>query len=204
MRRIALLVALGMMALVVLPLVPASAATGKGCTGSAMSYSDRGIPLDKISVPGTTGTRDHPFEVMWNGKIDWKGQTAAAIKKGTWHVDVNGSNWLIKVAELASGGVSGKITNEKGETQKSGSFVPSSQIPVMFPGTYEVSFTATGADGAKASATLWIKVVTSPTGSPLWWLAIVLILFALILFAFSGLSWLSSIFAARRAPSGRR
>jgi hypothetical protein len=176
---------------------PADAADLTGCSGSATSFSDRGIPLDKVSDTSPVGTKSRPFEIMWNGRIEWQGQTDQVLQNGTWHVNVGNLPRIIlgplKVAGYGDG-VSGKIANEKGEMTKTDAFEPSSKVAVMFPGTYEVTFTATGQGGAECTGTVWVKVVNSPTGTPLWWSALVLILIALIMFMFAGYAkWLSPI-----------
>ena len=190
MRVRILLLVLATLTLLLWPLaLPAHAAASSGCSGDAMSFSNRGIPLDKFSAPGSGGTEARPFEIMWNGNIEWSGQTDDVIKNGTWQVNVRNSSWLFKLGELAMGrpnGVSGDITNQSGETKRSGVFAPSSKIPVMFPGTYEVTLAANGKGGAACTGTVWVKVVDSPTGTPLFWAALVLMLIALIMLGFIG------------------
>jgi hypothetical protein len=180
---------------------PADAATSSGCSGSALSFSNRGIPLDKAAAPGTGGTEDRPFQIMWNGSIEWNGQTDQVIKNGSWRVNVQSSFLLFRIGELASGhpnGVSGSIGNESGATTKSGRFVPSSKVPIMFPGTYLVTIVATGEGGAACTGTVWVKVVDSPTGTPLFWAALVLILIAIIMLALIGYTkWIGPLLTSR-------
>jgi len=45
----------------------AHAATTTGCSGTAVSFSDRGIPLDKVTAPGPSGTQARPLRNMWAG-----------------------------------------------------------------------------------------------------------------------------------------
>ncbi len=172
------------------PLVtPAHAATTTGCSGTAVSFSDRGIPLDKVSAPGPGGTQARPFQIMWAGNIEWNGQTAQVIQHGSWRVTVRNSSLLFRLGELATGhpnGVSGSIVNDGGLTTRNGTFAPSSKVPVMFPGTYVVTILATGQNGATCTGTVWVKVVNSPTGTPLFWAATILILIALIMLAYIG------------------
>jgi hypothetical protein len=199
--RVLLLVPFAMVLSLGLFASPAGAATSSGCSGSALSFSNRGIPLDKVAAPGSGGTQDRPFEIMWNGSIEWNGQTAQVLKNGTWRVNVQSSFLLFKIGELATGhpnGVSGTIGNESGETSKSGRFVPSAKVPIMFPGTYVVTVVATGEGGATCTAEVWVKVVNSPTGTPLFWAALVLILIAIIMLTLIGYTkWIGPLLTSR-------
>ncbi len=167
----------------------AHAATTTGCSGTAVSFSDRGIPLDKVSAPGPGGTQARPFHIMWAGNIEWNGQTAQVIQHGRWRVTVRNSSLLFRLGELATGhpnGVSGSIVNDGGLTTRNGTFAPSSKVPVMFPGTYVVTILASGQTGATCTGIVWVKVVDSPAGTPLFWAATILILIALIMLAYIG------------------
>ncbi len=198
MRSRALWLAPVVLFLLVGPLaVSARAATSSGCSGQAMSFSDRGIPLDKAVAPGAGGTQDQPFQIMWNGNIEWSGHTDQVIQHGTWRVTIRNSSLLFRLGELATGhpnGVSGAIDNQAGTTSNNGTFTPSSKIPVMFPGTYVVTVTAAGQGGGLCTGTVWVKVVNSPTGTPLFWAALVLILIAIILLTLLGwVKWIGPI-----------
>ena len=171
--------------------VPGYAANSVGCSGSATSVSDKGVPLDKVSVPGAGGTQSLPFRIMWNGEVTWQGQTDQAITSGTWRLSVQNASWLFALGELVSGhahGLSGAFTNEQSQASWGNSFTPSTNEPVKLPGTYEVGFTVSGNGGAQCSGTLWVKVVDSPGRTPLWWLSLVLIVAALIMFYAFGIS----------------
>ena len=64
----------------------------------------------------------------------------------------------------------------------------------MFPGTYVVTVTAAGQGGGLCTGTVWVKVVNSPTGTPLFWAALVLILIAIILLTLLGwVKWIGPI-----------
>src|ERR1035438_8387089 len=98
--------------------VPGYAANSVGCSGSATSVSDKGVPLDKVSVPGAGGTQSLPFRIMWNGEVTWQGQTDQAITSGTWRLSVQNASWLFALGELVSGhahGLFGAFTNEQSQ-----------------------------------------------------------------------------------------
>jgi hypothetical protein len=183
----ALVLATTVAVLLVGPLaLPAHAATSQGCSGSVSS------PLDKVTVPGPTGTNASPFRLYWGQPVSWTGQTDQAMTNGTWRLIVQNPSWLFALGELVTGhtrGLSGTFLN---------SFTPSSIEPVTLPGKYVVTFAVTGQRGAECAGTISVRVMDGPIHNPLWWLAFILIIAGLVMLFVLGISKLTRPASSRK------
>lgn len=175
--------------------LPAHAATSQGCSGSLSSA------LDKVTVPGPTGTNSSPFLLYWGQPVDWTGQTDQAMTNGTWRLTVQNPSWLFALGELATGhthGLSGTFDSGQGGTSFLNSFTPSSVEPVTLPGRYVVTFAVIGQGGAECAGTISVRVMDGPVHNPLWWLAFILIIAGLVMLFVLGISKLTRPVSARK------
>jgi hypothetical protein len=94
MRR--LLAAVGLAGLASIALLataaPAGAASASnGCSGNATSFDSSGKQLSKVAAPGAGGTKDDPFEIKTDGKVDYHHQLKPAVDNGgSWNVKLLG------------------------------------------------------------------------------------------------------------------
>jgi len=100
-----------------------------------------------------------------DGTVYWNGSTTRIISNGKWTVYIFPLDF------------SGKVTNSSGKTSDSGTRVIKHDIPVNIPGLAYVKVTISGQGGATCTAGAWIKFTGSPTSSPLWWVALMLLIF---------------------------
>lgn len=173
---------------------PAHAATSQGCSGSISSVNDQGASLDKITVPGPSGTNASPFQLFWAEPVSWAGQTPQAVTSGTWRLTVQNPSWLFALGELVTGhihGLDGTFDSGQGATSFTNSFTPSSIEPVTLPGKYQVGFTVTGSGGVECTGAISVRVMDNPGRNPLWWLAFLLIIAGLVMLFVFGISKLT-------------
>jgi hypothetical protein len=192
----ALVLAAAVSVLLVGPLaLPAHAATSQGCSGSVTSA------LDKVTVPGPSGSNAKPFLLYWGEPVDWTGQTDQALTNGTWHLTVQNPSWLFALGEFLTGhthGVDGTFDSGQGGTSFLNSFTPSSIEPLTLPGRYVVSFAVTGEGGADCTGIISVRVMDGPIHNPLWWLAFILLMAGLVMLFVFGISKLTSPVSARK------
>jgi hypothetical protein len=191
-------VLVGMMGLTALSVgllaAPAQAATSQGCSGSISSVDSQGAPLDAVAVPSSNGTTARPFRLLWGTPVTWQGQSAVPVTSGTWQLTVQHPSWLFALGELVSGhqgGLNGTFDTGQGGTTFTNTFTPSSIEPVTLPGKYEVGFKVTGSGGVQCAGTMSVLVVDSPFRNPLFWLAALLIVGALVMLFVFGITKLT-------------
>lgn len=157
----------------------AHAATSNGCVGTVATYDEAGNLVDRASAPGSGGTQADPLMVDPSGRIDWSGRTPRPITNGTWNVSTSAISR------------SGNFANLDKKMAKSGSADLGSQIwalplRIMLTGgaVFRVDAQLVGAGGTCA-ATLFITGTGSPTGSPMWITALILLFFGMALLLWS-------------------
>lgn len=136
---------------------PASAASATGCSGEAVSTDADGNPMDSVSAPGQGGTKKSPFKVMYDGSVSWQGRTDEVLRNGSWTVQIGPGVTI-----------DGSFTNDDGETSKDGTDKVSDRVPVKIPGLFKVDVDITGEGAAGCHGSVWVKMVDSPVGTPLW------------------------------------
>jgi hypothetical protein len=192
MRVRALLLLLTAAAFVVGPLAsPADAATSVGCAGTLTSVGPDGTPVDSVAIPSSGPAGARPFQMTWTGSTTWQGQLAQTTTAGTWRVSVEKPSWLFTLGELVTGhlhGMSGTFVTEPGNSPLSGFFVPNTIEPIALPGTFQVGISVTGEGGASCTGTVAVRVIDSPGRTPMWWLALILVIAGLVMFFVLGLS----------------
>lgn len=160
---------------------PAGAAQVNGCHGVASSAYEDGSPLDSISGPGAGGTSADPFLVSWDGKISWNGDSDTVIKDG---------KWTVTAESLLPIPLGKAFKNDGGTTNNTDSTTLGEKSPIMVTGKYLVSFKVSGKTGSPCTGKVWIKVIDSPFGTPLFFLALILMIMG---FGFIGLPILKAL-----------
>ena len=147
-----------------LPAAPAGAIELEGgCKGSGASFSEDGDQLDEATAPSTdVGTEDNPFEVDYDGTVEWEGTTPEVFKDHTWHVDLFG-------VEVKDGG----DENEGEKPGSSGTEIVEDYLPFKVTGLYYVSGEITAAEGGSCSGNMYVELVGSPAGTIPWLAGIV-------------------------------
>ena len=161
----------------------AAAADASGCQGRAVSFDSSGIPVSDAKAPGAGGTQNDPLVVVGDGRVDWSGSTDSVIKNGSWSVKVSPANAGLvgeRFFDLFSGSLfSGDIDNESGKRSTSGSKDVSEFTTTSFlTGVYKVKWSATG-NGAACTGTAFIELAESPWKSPMFYIAILMLLIGL-------------------------
>ena len=164
---------------------PAGAADATGCSGSATSFTDDGTLLDTASAPGARGTQADPFHLDLKGTVAWEGKTVTVVKNGRYRVTVQS----FTVA-------SGKVGNADGKKAWAGTEDVGERlgtIPLLGPLLKNVNPTLTmkvdyavSSKRAACNGTVYVKIGDDPTFSPLWFLAVVLLIVALALLFWPG------------------
>lgn len=149
---------------------PAAAASARGCSGSASSVDDKGIPIDDVSAPGAGGTSSDPFVVDPDGPVSWDGRTDRPITNGSWKVKASFLN------------ASGKFTNDDKSMTSTGSkkitdYVPAFLVP---PGIYKVDVSVVG-KGGTCIGSGYVKIDQNPIQTVWFGVAMLLIILAFIL-----------------------
>lgn len=142
---------------------PASAAEAVGCQGMAVSYTQAGTELDRVTAPGPGGTNEDPFLVDFDGTIRWSGSSDAVLQNGAWSVSIGGFP------------LSGDVTNESGTREASGTDTIGSKLPAfvktILQGEAKILVTGevTGSGGQSCVVAVWIQNAGagSPVASPM-------------------------------------
>jgi hypothetical protein len=144
---------------------PAGAGEADGCTWSVRSLDRDGKVIDTASGPGQGATKDDPLLIDQQGSIAYQGTTDEVIAHGSWNVEVSGGPGI---------SFGGDVTNDSGDTEKSGTEELESRLTVdvgpfgrvaFFSGLIRVDFEATGEGGATCTASGWLETDSNTFGS---------------------------------------
>jgi hypothetical protein len=144
---------------------PAGAGEAKGCAWSVESVDRDGKVIDTARGPGAGATQDDPLLVDLQGVIRYKGTTDEVIAHGSWTVTTSGG------LAISFGG---DVTNDSGDTEKSGTEKLGDRLTVdlggfgtlaLFSGLIHVDFEATGEGGATCTASGWLETTGNEFGS---------------------------------------
>ena len=167
--------------------VPQNAASGAnavrvdltGCSGSGTALTKSGAPLDQATAPSPKASRKYPFVVVYNGTVDYQGQSATLITNHHWHVSL----FNIQVRSGGSPNGTHKLTSKGTEKVKD-------YLPIKLTGLFYISGSISG-NGGSCAGDVWVKLAGSPVGSVLWILGLILIVIGVIL-----------LFSGRPSPRG--
>lgn len=154
----------------------AGAANAKGCSGSGVSLSDDLGEIDKASAPGRGGTKDNPFDIEINGKVQYDYTIAGPIAGGKWNVVIDlGMPFLPdpkfggKVSKTAS--QSGSGTEPIKKHLKFGGLS-------AFVGLMKADIVVTKGS-TRCVVSGWIKIHDSVLTTPAFYFALILLMIAL-------------------------
>ena len=167
MRRLAI-IALPVLIL----LLPASASAFplSDCTVELTSVDADGAELDTATGGAADSTQADPFQVDWDGEVDWIGTTGTQVIKD--------SDWGVSVFGIPTP-LSGSEANEDGTSDGDGTVDVGVNLPFRMTGLFFVSGRITG-DGGSCEGNGWMRLVGDPFGTTLFWIGLVLILLGLV------------------------
>jgi hypothetical protein len=153
-------------------LLPASAGAFPltDCTLNLTSVGGDGKNLDTATGGGKDSTRADPFQVDWDGTVEWTGTTGTKVIKD--------SSWAVSVFSIPTP-LSGTEANEDGDKNGDGTVEVGVNLPLPVTGLFYVSGSIAG-DGGSCEGSGWMRLVGDPLGSALFWLGLVLILLGLL------------------------
>jgi len=150
---------------------PVGAAPARGCSGSAVSFTNKGAQLDQVAAPDTsTGTSSKPFKVAYDGRVKWTGKTDGVIRPGS---------WTVKVGPGIS--LSDSFKNDDAKSESTGDEKVDKRLPVKITGLFKVDVTVKG-PGGSCTASGWILIADSPLFTPLWFGGIAFVIIGGVLF----------------------
>lgn len=140
------------------------------CTLNLTSLDADGNELATAAGDGNDSTQADPFEVDWDGTVEWTGTTGTEVIKD--------SRWGVSVFNIPTP-LSGTEANEDGEKDGDGTVDVGVNLPLRMTGLFFVSGSISG-DGGSCSGSGWMRLVGDPLGSTLFWLGLVLIVLGLL------------------------
>lgn len=181
-RRFALLLAA---TLVLLLPASVSAFPLSNCTLTITSRDANGTTIDTAANGAPDATQSDPFEVAWDGTVDWVGTTGSqAIMNHTWHVDV----FLLPTP------LRGGDPNTDGDPNGDGTVGVSANLPFQVVGAFYVSGEISGTGGS-CSGNGWMILPGNPIGTVPFWAGLILLLLgaAMLWGAWRGSWWMAIV-----------
>lgn len=158
---------------------PVGAAEASGCSGSGVSFADDGGRLDTAAAPGRGGTKEDPFDVVSDGQVKYTYDVDAPVAGGTWKVKINTG-----LVPISFGGDISDSSDQSGrgveyleEHLQVGGFAP-------LTGLLKVDIEATGPSGETCIVSGWLELHDSVFTTPLFYLALVMMLLGIFLLGF--------------------
>jgi hypothetical protein len=157
----------------------ASAANAKGCSGSGVSISEDGDVIDNASAPGKGGTKDNPFDIEVNGKVKYNYKVNGNLTGGRWNVVIDLGFFLPDVkfgGSIKSASTTGTGTEPIKKHLKVGGLA-------AFVGLMKADIVATNGK-TRCTVSGWIKLHASVLTTPAFYLALILLVIAILLLYF--------------------
>ena len=164
------------LAVIALPVLILLVPSGAGafpltnCTLELTSVDGAGLPLDTAIAGAADSTQADPFQVDWEGTVEWAGTTGSQVIKD--------SNWGVSVFGIPTP-LSGSEANEDGTVDGDGTVDVGVNLPLRMTGLFFVSGSTSGSGGSCAGSG-WMRLIGDPFGSTLFWLGIVLIVLGIL------------------------
>lgn len=140
------------------------------CTLNLTSLDADGNQLGSAVGDSNDSTMADPFEVDWDGTVEWTGTTGSQVIKD--------SKWSVSIFNIPTP-LSGTEANEEGTNDGDGTVDVGPNLPLRMTGLFFVSGSMTG-DGGSCSGSGWMRLVGDPLGSILFWIGLVLIVLGLL------------------------
>jgi hypothetical protein len=148
----------------------ASAFPLTNCTLELTSVDAAGLPLDTATAGGADSTQADPFQVDWEGTVEWTGTTGSQVIKD--------SKWGVSVFGIPTP-LAGSEANEEGTVDGDGMVDVGVNLPLRTTGLFFVSGSMSGSGGSCAGSG-WMRLIGDPLGSTLFLLGLVLIVLGLL------------------------
>jgi len=164
---------LAVMALPVLILLVPSGASAfplTDCTLELTSVDGAGLPLDTAIAGAADSTQADPFQVDWEGTVEWAGTTGSQVIKD--------SSWGVSVFGIPTP-LSGSEANEDGTVDGDGTVDVGVNLPLRMTGLFFVAGSTSGSGGS-CGGSGWMRLIGDPFGSTLFWLGLVLIVLGIL------------------------
>jgi hypothetical protein len=170
---LALLLALGLLLGLA---VPASAFELTNCTLQLTSTNASGATLDTAQQgPTGGGTLDDPFVVDWDGSVHYYGTFGSTVLMNhSWHIDV----FLIPTP------LRGGDPNTAGDPDGEDTVGVGENAPFKLAGLFYVSGDISSEDGSCVGSG-WFRIDENPFETLPFWLAVVIVVLALLIIWFS-------------------
>lgn len=168
LRRLAYLV---LPALILLLPASASAFPLTNCTLVLTSFDNGGVQLDSATVGATDATETNPFDVEFDGTVEWVGTMGPLVIKD--------HHWSVSIFNVPTP-LSGGDPNEGGDVDGDGTVEVGANLPINLVGLFYVSGSISGA-GGECSGSGWAKLAGDPIGSIGFWLFLILIALGLFM-----------------------
>jgi hypothetical protein len=148
----------------------ASAFPLTSCTLDLTSVDADGATLDTATAGGADSTQADPFQVDWDGTVQWTGTTGSQA--------ISDSDWGVSVFGIPTP-LSGNETNEDGTVDGDGTVDVGVNLPFRVTGLFFVSGSISGTGGSCAGSG-WMRLIGDPFGTTLFWLGLILIVLGLL------------------------
>jgi hypothetical protein len=140
------------------------------CALDLTSATGRLMTIDTATAGGADSTQTDPFQVDWDGTVQWTGTTGTQVIKD--------SSWGVSVFGIPTP-LSGNETNEEGTVDGDGTVDVGVNLPFRVTGLFFVSGSISGTGGSCAGSG-WMRLIGDPFGTTLFWLGLILILLGLL------------------------
>jgi hypothetical protein len=164
------------LAIIALPLLilllPASASAFPltDCTLDLTSVDGSGATIDTATAGGADSTQADPFQVDWDGTVEWTGTMGSQVIKD--------HHWSVSVFSIPTP-LSGGDPNEDGDTNGDGTVDVGVNLPFEVTGLFFVSGSISGTGGS-CDGSGWMRLVGDPFGTIGFWVGAALLLLGLL------------------------
>jgi hypothetical protein len=141
------------------------------CALTLTSFDKNGNQMDTATVGDTDATQENPFEVAFDGTVQWAGTMGSQV--------ITNHHWSVSVFNIPTP-LSGGDANASGKTDGSGTVYVGKNLPIQITGLFYVSGGISGTGGDCAGSG-WMKLTGDPFGTIPFWIFVVLAVVGLLL-----------------------